>query len=229
MATAANLAIKLGIASDFKVDLEFSINEADPRMERSFGVCWDTIHRKGWEKSDEDAVHSHGAVLYVLSPPMTVATSLNVSADALALVAHMFERGVAVAVKGESAGIAHGVWRWQDLAERAAIARKNADLIELRRQCRLAFAKRPLEDTGLKTVGFHLVGLPEVWVPYTSKAANVYSVVEFIDKFADEMAMSGVDAAMKTHGAKESFISCYEEDDFKFNPYGTVLLPVNED
>lgn len=224
LAGAAEEAAQHGLAPGFSVDYEFSLEGGDERMGSSFTVCWDRVHRGAWETSDEDAVAGHGSVLYVLSPPMTADTAVEVSADALALVGYMLDHG-AIAAKGESAGVAHGVTRWRELVGLAAAARKNAARLELCRQCRLALSKRPLESNGLETVGFHLVGLPEVWAPYDARIDDARAVVAVIDHVADEMAAQGVEVTIAACGAKLSYVSSYEEDDFKFNPYGTILLP----
>ena len=90
------------------------------------------------------------------------------SAAALRIVEEMIEAG-ATAVKGESAGVAHGLKRWMQLASECKTAAKTshglAVTAAMSRTCRLAFAKRPLDGTAYnESVGFHLVGLPEIYV-----------------------------------------------------------------
>ncbi len=53
-------------ATGFHVDTTYSIDRADPVMERSFGVCWDRVAPNGWTSADEEAVRSHKSVLYSL-------------------------------------------------------------------------------------------------------------------------------------------------------------------
>lgn len=45
-----------------------------------------------------------------------------------------------------------------------------------------------------------------------------------MDAVADEIATQGLEAILKKRGASLSFESQYAEDEFKFNPYGTVKL-----
>ena len=123
-------------------------------MSQSFDVCWDRVHPGAWLESDEEAVENHGSVLYVLGPPMTSDTAVKVSAAALLLVDELIKAG-SIAVKGESAGIAHGLERWRALALEGISALKSGDDFALSRTCRLAFAKRPLASkTILKVWAF---------------------------------------------------------------------------
>jgi hypothetical protein len=209
-----------GARAGFEVDHDYSIAEADPRMETSFAVCWDRVACGAWTSADERAVSAHGAVVYVLSPRMTAKTAVDVSLDALDLVAHVLGKG-ATAAKGESAGVAHGVQRWRALAAKAAKAREAGDRDEQTRVARLAFAKRPLEGDGVyESVGFHLVGLPDVHV--RSAKLGGAAAAKAIDAIADDMASLGVKAALKKHRLTLSKRSDYEKDSFKYNPFGTA-------
>ncbi|CAM5438105.1 hypothetical protein MAUB1S_07402 [Mycolicibacterium aubagnense] len=218
---AASSAVR-DFADGFIADEAYSQPEPDNRMVESFNVCWDRVEPGAWTEADEAAVASHQSVLYVLGPPMTKSNAVTVTIGALFLVDHMIDKG-AVAVKGESAGIAHGLVRWKQLALQGAAALKADDALGQRRIGRLAFAKRPLSARGyLESVGFHLVGLPEVYVPISQ--ASEREAVATMDAVADEIATQGLEAILKKRGASLSFESQYAEDEFKFNPYGTVKL-----
>jgi hypothetical protein len=221
LSEAAAQAIR-DFADGFSADEEYSQAEPDDRMSRSFDVCWDRVEADAWNEADEKAVADHQSVLYVLGPSMAQAETVKVSMTALRLVERLIAAG-AVAVKGESAGIAHGLDRWRALIGQGAEAVKAADPLAQQRIGRLAFAKRPLSARGyLESVGFHLVGLPEVYVPET--AGSERKVVAIMDAVADEIAEQGLDPTLKARGARLSFDSTYEVDEFKFNPYGIVKL-----
>ncbi|ARQ61848.1 hypothetical protein EFR00_14880 [Rhizobium sophoriradicis] len=221
LSEAAAQAIR-DFADGFSVDEEYSQAEPDDRMSRSFDVCWDRVEADVWNEADEKAVADHQSVLYVLGPSMAQAETVKVSMTALRLVERLIAAG-AVAVKGESAGIAHGLDRWRALIGQGAEAVKAADPLAQQRIGRLAFAKRPLSARGyLESVGFHLVGLPEVYVPET--AGSERKVVAIMDAVADEIGEQGLDPTLKARGARLSFDSTYEVDEFKFNPYGIVKL-----
>ena len=221
MSDAAHAAIGK-FATGFEVDTRYSIDHADPVMVRSFGVCWDRVAPGAWTPADEEAVASHKSVLYVLSPRMRPDTSMVISTAALFLVEKMISAG-ATAAKGESAGVAHGVARWRELALRAAAALKTDDDFAVSRICRLAFAKRPLEsEKYVESVGYHLVGLPEIYVAKT--LGTDLEKAALMDTIADEMAKRGTDAVLRDREAKLSFASSYAPDDFKFNPYGIVHI-----
>ncbi|OBZ95680.1 hypothetical protein ADU59_09930 [Pararhizobium polonicum] len=232
---SARAAIGL-FGDDFSIDEESLQNEADDRMERSFNVCWDRVDPDAYQKTDEDAVAGHGAVLYVLGPSMTAETTVTTSAKALMFVQYMLDHG-AVAAKGESAGVAHGVRRWRELFEQARSAAASSDVLMLARACRLAFARRPIGDDikGMDSVGFHLVGLPDALVTFDGKDdrqpstnAEQLKVAALMDDLADEMTRKGVEAALVARHAALSDDTRYEEDEYKFNPFGVVNIQVRK-
>ena len=215
---AAKDAIK-DFATDFEIDMESTQDAPDVRMSESFAVFWDQVHEDAWHQHDVEAVISHGCVVYVVGPHMEAAEAPAVSLTALRLVERLLAAG-ATAAKGESAGVAHGAARWRQLAQEAEGAEPGAAT----RACRLAFAKRPLTDGYyLSSVGFHLVGLPEVFVRSNSSVDEL-ALSAMIDSVADEMAADGVEAVLARYGAKLQAIDEYEEDDFKYNPFGGVYL-----
>ncbi|ABC94317.1 hypothetical conserved protein (plasmid) [Rhizobium etli CFN 42] len=221
LSEAAAKAVR-DFATGFSVDEDYSQAEPDDRMNRSFDVCWDRVEPDAWNEADEKAVADHQSVLYVLGPSMARADTVEVSMTALRLVERLIEAG-AVAVKGESAGIAHGLDRWRELIGQGVEAQNAGDPLAQQRVGRLAFAKRPLSARGyLESVGFHLVGLPDVYVPET--AGSERQVVAIIDAVADEIGKQGLDRTLKARGASLSFDSTYDVDEFKFNPYGIVKV-----
>jgi hypothetical protein len=221
LSDAASIAIDR-FATGFSIDHTYSQDAADERMRRSFEVCWDRVEPNAWSKSDEEAVANHKSVLYVLSPSMKPDTAVTISAGALLLVDSLIKAGT-IAAKGESAGVAHGLARWRELVLQGASALKSDDDVALSRTCRLAFAKRPLaSEDYLESVGFHLVGLPEVYVPKSHGSER--EAVALMDAVADEITQRGLEPTLKERGASLSFASTYAEDDFKFNPFGIVRL-----
>ncbi|HLG84960.1 MAG TPA: hypothetical protein VKY22_28475 [Bradyrhizobium sp.] len=221
LAKAANDAIGQ-FAAGFHVDTQYSQDVPDDRMVASFGVCWDRVAPDAWTHADEDAVLHHQSVLYVLSPPMTADTAVTISTAALFLVEAVITAG-AVAVKGESAGVAHGLARWRELGAQCSRAVEAGDDLATGRACRLAFAKRPLEsDKYVESVGFHLVGLPEVYV--AKGLGTDREKAALMDAVADELAERKLDAVLRERKARISYASSYADDDFKFNPFGIVYI-----
>ena len=216
----------------FTVDGEFSQDKPDDRMVRSFNICWDRVDPDAYQEADEDAVAGHGSVLYVLGPSMTAETTVTTSAKALMIVQYMLDHG-AIAAKGESAGVAHGVRRWKELFEQARDAAASHDLLALATACRLAFARRPIGDDveGMASVGFHLVGLPDVLITFERKDdqppstnAEQLKIAALIDEIADEMTREGVEKALADRHAALSDDTRYEEEEYKFNPFGVVTV-----
>jgi hypothetical protein len=218
---AANAAIA-EFATGFSVDETYSQAEPDQHMSRSFSVCWDRVEPNAWTTADEEAVSAHQSVLYVVGPRMTRDDAVAVSIGALFLIDRLVKAG-AVAVKGESAGTAHGLHRWRELIRMGAAAMERDHALAQSRVCRWAFAKRPLSSGDhLESVGFHLAGLPDVHVP-TSRGSE-REIVALMDQVADQIAEQGIDAALRAYDASLIDDRSYEEDDFKFNPYGIVKL-----
>jgi len=211
---------------NFEIDRTYSQAKPDPHMERSFGVCWDRVFPNAWSAADEAAVVNHKAVLYVLSPPMEQQKTVACSAAALRIVEEMIEAG-ATAVKGESAGVAHGLARWRSLADQARKGASSGQGLAVTpavaKAGSLAVAKRPLGgDTYNESVGFHLVGLPEI---YVAKArGSDRNAAKLMDEIADAMAERGVDATLRDRKLALSREQDYAEGDFKFNPYGIVRI-----
>jgi hypothetical protein len=221
LADAASFGIGK-FATGFSVDKTYSQDRPDPGMVPSFGLCWDRAAPNGWTKDDEEAVANHKCVHYVLGPPMMPDTADRISAAALLLLERLIKAGT-TAIKGESAGVAHGLARWRQLAYQGGDALKSDDDLALSRACRLAFAKRPLESAKyFESVGFHLVGLPEVYVAKT--LGTDLEKAAMMDTIADEMKQRGVQAVVRDRKATLSFESRYREDDFKFDPYGIVYI-----
>jgi len=183
------------LPTKFTIDETASRNARDERMERAFAAAWDRVLPLAWSPEDERAVAEHGSVLFVLGPPMTLETTLAVYFDALQLTSRLLTSG-ATAAKGESAGVAHGVGRWQELAARARALLTKEDHLRLTTVLRWALARRPIGSGGyVKSVGFHLVGLPEVYVPDIG-AEYGRQLAFYIDEIADEMAEIGVEAML---------------------------------
>lgn len=209
-------------ATGFSVDTTYSQDEPDSRMTGSFSVSWDRVAPNARSAKDEAAVADHKSVLYVLGPPMSADNAVLCSVGALLLVDAVIEAG-ATAVKGESAGVAHGLARWAELVREAVAALQSDDNVALSRICRLAFAKRPLAgNVYIETVGYHLVGLPEVHV--AKDYGTEREVAALMDAVGDELAQGGLQAVLFDRKARLSHASSYEPDDFKFNPYGIVQI-----
>ncbi len=211
---------------NFEIDRTYSQAKPDPHMERSFAVCWDRVFPNAWSAADEAAVLNHQAVLYVLSPPMEQQKAVAYSAAALRIVEEMIEAG-ATAVKGESSGVAHGLERWRSLGDQARKGAKTSQglgmTLAVAKACRLAFAKRPLGgDRYYETVGYHLVGLPEIHV--AKSRGNEWSAVMLMEEIANAMAERGIEATLRDRKFALSREQDYAEGDFKFNPYGIVRI-----
>jgi hypothetical protein len=211
----------------FELDEEYSLLEPDERMAEAFEASADRVE-PSFGPADQKAVADHRAVAYVLSPPVTPETAAQVSARALSVVRALLEAG-GVAAKAESAGIAHGMSRWIELAA-------NPSPQALQR----AFVRRPLgdEDDGVYySCGMHLLGRRDLEVPdgIADRAA-----VELMDLAAPRVlaARPGDDLEGTTlnHPVLGEWqlvdggeCARYGDDEFFFNPHGYWgIVPVGD-
>ncbi len=198
----------------FSVDMAYSQEKPDPRMESAFAASADRVS-KTFVAKDLARVKHHSAVAYVLSPPIDREKAVMVSISALQLTARLIQAG-ATAVKSESAGIAHGLDHWLYLAQKEAL--------------RPAWVRRPIrEKETLYSCGMHLLGQPDI---ECAGSFEELEAVRWMDALS-EHAMSGqlnvnnpysVDA--QTPKKRLRLVPCerYAEDDLFFNPYGYVRI-----
>jgi hypothetical protein len=205
------------------VDEDNSHDGANDNMSMSFGVCWDTVAREVYDDDDEEAVEEHGAAMYMLTEHLEREQTLAAAITAVDLAVHLLDHG-ATAVKCESAGVAHGQKRWRTLAAELAGAR--TDPANTARLARIAVTKRPLGgDEFFESLGNHLVGLPEVYVPLQAVSTD-REAVRIMDRIGDELVALGTDRVLAMHGCALDMSSQYEGGfEFKINPYGCLKLP----
>lgn len=218
----------------FELD-EFQ-REPDPRMRECFDAALDSRQAIGddeFGESDWAAVDAHDSVVYVLSPPISQATGLDVSRRALAVTAALLAHG-ATAVKNESSGVTCGRERWLALASQAASAETVDDL---------ALALVPAwvapviyDGEVYYSCGMHLLG--EADVELHPGATGVPEPKLLLDWMATmQIASYYLLTEQPEHGIQngEGFritqdaprwimnrVECerFEDDDFFHNPYG---------
>jgi len=199
------------------LDTEYSILKPDPRMPDAFDACRDR-RNDTWKAEDTKAVKAHKSVAYILSPPLSVASAKTISRKMLGLIPALFKAG-ATAIKGESAGIAHGRAGWLKLAKQRAKSEALCD----------AWVRYPIydeEDEVLYSCGLHLLGLPDVEV---AEGYGAEYAVLAINRIGRRMLLSGETAGLARVkaaglGFKRTKCKRYEEDEFFYNPRGYVRL-----
>jgi hypothetical protein len=195
---------------DFVLDHVYSLEHADDRMVASFEVSHDRV-APTYLEDDRRGVRAHRSVAYVLSPLLERESSLDVSAQALKLVAALFAHG-GLACKSERTGNAHGKKRWISLAtslDSASAQERNALLYH-------AWVHRPLSDDGiLYSVGMHVLGLPDI--EYSGDLDEL-TATAMIDKVAFRM-LDGDGARFRRIDRDR-----YAADEIHFNPYGYVRV-----
>jgi hypothetical protein len=224
--------------SGFELDREFSQLSPDDRMMASFDASYDRVSPSMCEE-DWNAVRTHGAVAYVISPPIRKNRWADISGRALLLTAALLRDG-AVAAKGEGAGIAHGRARWLELAEKFARAREDSDSQTEGASLYWAWVRRPIVDDVEGTYyscGMHLLGQPDAEI---EASLDVDDAIEWMDLLGlylvsdrpTRKLKDGEGFRLKDEGPRRvmRFRPCerYEEDDFMFNPYGYIRLEPDE-
>lgn len=222
----------------FELDREFSQLSPDDRMMDSFDASYDRVSPS---MSDEDwnAVRTHGAVAYVLSPPIRKDHAADISGRALLLTAALL-RGGAVAARGEGAGIAHGRARWLELAEEFARAREDGDTLTEGARLYWAWVRRPMmdDDEGVYySCGMHLLGERDIEIEASLDLADALEWMDLLGLYLagdrpTRKLKDGAGFRLKDKGPRRvmRFRPCerYEEDDFLFNPYGYIRLEPSE-
>ena len=210
----------------FEVDHEFSQLAPDERMPRAFDVSFDRVSISVTPE-DRETIAAHSSVAYLLSPHIEKSKAGVIAMQALKVVEALFAAG-AVAVKSESAGIAHGKERWLELAA-GAQSEKSAG-----QELYFAWVRRPLmSDDFFYTCGMHLLGEPDLQI---SSELSPMDAVSWLDALAlylvSERPPRGIHPGNTFVRTAEDtkrvmrFFPCgeYEGDDFFFNPYGYVRL-----
>lgn len=218
----------------FELDREFSQTSADGRMAGAFEACWDRVAPTVTE-GDRRAVREHTAVAYILSPPLPKANAVKISGRTLLLAAALLRAG-AVAVKGESAGIAHGRERWLELASEYTHSTQQNDSHAAGAVLHQSWVRRPLLDDDSAvyySCGMHLLGEPDVEYPTGGEVGEALRWLDLMGLYlvADRPTRAlkdGEGFRLATSGPRRlmRFVPCqrYATDDFFFNPYGYVRL-----
>ncbi|MBL8797200.1 MAG: hypothetical protein JNM56_25080 [Planctomycetia bacterium] len=220
--------------SDFTVDREFSQLFPDDRMMAAFDASYDRVS-PSMSDDDWDAVRTHGAVAYVLSPPIRKNHAGDISGRALLLTAALLSAG-AVAVKGEGAGIAHGRARWLNLAEEFAQARQDGDTHSEGATLYWAWVRRPMIDDDeavYYSCGMHLLGERDVEIEASLDLADAVEWIDLLGLYlvGDQPTRpleDGEGFRLNAEGPRRVMhlrpCERYEKDGFMFNPYGYIRL-----
>jgi hypothetical protein len=209
----------------FELDLEYSAPRPDPRMPKAFRYSMDLVD-PSFEPDDWAAIDAHDSVLYLMSPPVTPATALQVTRATLRVTAALLRSG-ATAAKNESCGLAHGRDRWLSLADEAEKAAPGVDLAAV---LHCANVRRPIgAGDVLYSCGMHLLGRPDVEVP---AGGPELQAVRWLDALAGyllaELPPEGIHdgegfrlvADGQRRVLRHRPCDRYPDDDFFHNPYG---------
>jgi hypothetical protein len=218
----------------FTLDREFSQLQPDDRLRTSFEASYDRV-MPSMTKADWQAVRDHTAVAYVLSPPITKGHALEVSGQALTLIAALLRSG-GIAAKGESAGIAHGRDQWLELATTYGKAVQEGDWPSAASTLYWSWVRRPIVDNTkgvYYSCGMHLLGERDIEIEASLDLHHALDWMDLLGLYlvADRPARpikDGEGFRLSAQGPRRILrmgpCQRYGEDDFFFNPYGYILL-----
>ncbi|HVE40084.1 MAG TPA: hypothetical protein VNM14_09370 [Planctomycetota bacterium] len=207
------------LSSDGREAFEAEYRGPDPRMTSAFQASACRV-RPSLTPADFHAIGGHRGVLYVLSDAYGRSTAAA-SAGRMIEVGQALVDAGAIAVKCESAGIAHSARRWRELAGR---------IFE-------AFVRLPIlsDADEIYSCGMQLLGAPEGILPLKAFGERnlmaAYRVLEDFLRGVEKEAASRY-PAQRTFRSPESgrFLATlepctkYEQDDFMWNRWGCYRL-----
>ncbi len=207
----------------FEYDEEYSHSHFQEGMSTAFAASMDCLI-PSFLLEDQESIYKHTAVNYVLSPKIQKGSAVHIAQKMLSLVADAFKLG-ALAIKGESSGIAHGKLRWLELSERSKDPEDQLNSLYR------AWVRLPISDQGkLYSVGMHLIGMKDVEIN------NSDSAIDDLDMFLLYLVVDRAEPNIKSGQTfskdNESMVytingidcSRFESDDFFYNPYGVWSL-----
>ncbi|QEF97194.1 hypothetical protein Mal15_12320 [Stieleria maiorica] len=223
---------------DFTLDGEYSQLVPDERMVVAFEASMDrfdpTITAEDW-----DNIQTHTAVAYILSPPISKAAAESISARTLLLAVTLLNQG-GLAVKSESAGLAHGRKRWIELGRKYSIATERNDAHSASATLYWAWVQRAIHDTSsatLYSIGMHLLGQRDTEIDDSLAFSTALQWIDLMGLYLvadkpDRPVLDGEGFRLRNEGPRRIIrrVPCdrYEQDDFFFNPYGYNRLVVDE-
>jgi hypothetical protein len=221
-----NIVVK-ALGKGFELDREFSIMKNDDRMKKAFEASADRVS-PSMQADDWTAIEKHTAVAYILSPPIDREKSVQIAVQAMVMMSNMLRAGKAVALKHDTAGLAHGKTRWLEILDKARASKGQdvfAPMIE-------ATVRRPIADKqALYSCGAQLLGVRDVEIVGEKDERKA---AQMIDQLINAQLRAGYNApapeAMRLGmSGKAATIAVtrtkrYEEDDFFYNPYGYLRV-----
>jgi hypothetical protein len=206
-------------SADGRETFDAEYRGSDPRMKSAFQVSACRV-RPSLTPADFYAIGEHRGVLYVLSDAYGRSTAPAAAQRMIEVGRALIDAG-ALAVKCDSAGIAHSALRWRELGGR---------LFE-------AFVRLPIlsDADEIYSCGMHLLGAPEGILPLKETGErNLMAAYRVLEGFLRGVEKEGaspvaVQRSFKSEGSGR-FLSAlepctlYEQDDFMWNRWGCYRL-----
>ena len=210
----------------YRLDEEFSQLENDDRMPRSYEICMDRTEPSMTEQ-DWDAIEHHTASAYFIVKHIFAEQTRLVTAMTTArCISHLIDLKLITAAKIETAGLAHGLERWKELASDMTSAIERGDRPAMLLALYKMFVRKPIHsDNLLYTCGMQNLGLPEMVIVFgeddeyePSEDEMLESVGRFERAFLSLFGIGECDDEVKPYRKRPEF--AYALGDLRHNPYG---------
>ncbi|WP_394561766.1 hypothetical protein [Aquipseudomonas alcaligenes] len=221
------LAASMGCET-FRMDQEFSELEHDDRMPRSYAACMDRTEPSMTER-DWQNIEQHRASAYFIVPRIySERTRISIAMVTARCLAHLIERNLIGAAKIETAGLAHGLQRWKELAEEMNRAVEQREQKTMLLALYKMFVRKPIaDDNRLYSCGMQHLGLPDFVIVLPedeepTEEQQLQCVARFEQAFLAAFGLVELDEPSKPYPGRPDF--GYPLGDIRHNPFGFTQL-----
>ena len=189
------------------------------------GEMEDDFHRNlrgSWEEEEEEKIKNHGSVFIVESLPYSPEDGIARSLEGLRLIRSLLINGVLAAmVEGSKSTFSGKVW--SELAQEADDAEEHGDRERLSKLLAFALVRRGVAgDYYYETLGYHFLGLPEIYIPLASIEAS--EVFELTEQVTEDILTFGIEHILEEYRAEWEEDLTFSESEVEYNPYGVIYL-----
>lgn len=218
-------------------------NSLDLMQDRlaSYGSVFRPIDSYSWESHDEQLadlflenwrgeiseeemqkINEHGAIVHAASVEPGL-SALEDALEALQVISYMLENG-AVAAMILGSNMVYSPDAWKQIACEASELEAQGSRRQLFHLCSFACVRRGIEsDYCYETIGYHFLGLPEIYIPMES--ADALEILSKTEQLAEEIWERGIETAQETHLAEWTEDIIHTEDDCGYNHFGILIFP----
>lgn len=167
----------------YVLDQEFSVLEKDDRMEKAFRICADRTY-DSMDETDWANIEKHSSVAYFILREIHDRNRIVAAMTTLKALSNILDAELALGVKIDTSGIAHGLKSWKKIIAglQTAITDQNRNLMF---ECLYkAFVRKPLIGDGfLYSCGMHIFGLKDFIFRIESEEPTTDESIDSLNAF----------------------------------------------